>query len=70
MKMATFGKFDTTIVPSEFGEKFTIDTHVTFMIHGTPQIRRRGAGGGGTKPPALHRRRGGSRHGKRRRYLR
>ncbi|MBF8807503.1 MAG: hypothetical protein IC227_02790 [Enterococcus lacertideformus] len=37
MKMATFGKFDTTIVPSEFGEKFTINTHVTFMLHGTPQ---------------------------------
>lgn len=37
MKMATFGKFDTTIVPSEFGEKFTIDTHVTFAIHGKPQ---------------------------------
>ena len=32
MKMATFGKFDTTIVPSEIGEKFKINTHVMFTI--------------------------------------
>ena len=37
MKMATFGKFDTTIVPSEIGEKFKINTHVMFTIHGKPQ---------------------------------
>lgn len=35
--MATFGKFDTHVVPSELGEKFTIDTHVTFTVHGKPQ---------------------------------
>lgn len=37
MKMATFGKFDTTIVPSEIGEKFKINTHVMFTIHGKSQ---------------------------------
>ncbi|MFV0560612.1 MAG: hypothetical protein ACK5NA_07845 [Enterococcus sp.] len=37
MKMATFGKFETTIVPSELGQKFGIDTHVTFTIHGKTQ---------------------------------
>ncbi|SAY97168.1 hypothetical protein DTPHA_100908 [Enterococcus faecium] len=35
--MATFGKFDTTIVPSEIGEKFKINTHVMFTIHGKSQ---------------------------------
>ncbi|MGM9903344.1 hypothetical protein A5844_001926 [Enterococcus sp. 10A9_DIV0425] len=37
MKMATFGKFETTIVPSETGEKFTTATHVAFTIHGQQQ---------------------------------
>ena len=37
MKMATFGKFDTTIVPSEIGEKFKINTLVMFTIHGKSQ---------------------------------
>ncbi|MBO0461113.1 MULTISPECIES: hypothetical protein [Enterococcus] len=37
MKMATFGKFETKVEPSEFGEKFTTDTHVTFMLHGKTQ---------------------------------
>lgn len=32
-----FGKFDTTIVPSEIGEKFKINTHVMFTIHGKSQ---------------------------------
>ena len=35
--MATFGKFDSTVVPSELGEEFMIDTHVTFTIHGKMQ---------------------------------
>ncbi|HPJ00445.1 hypothetical protein DOK78_000150 [Enterococcus sp. DIV2402] len=31
--MSTFGKFETTVVPSEFGEMFTVDTPVAFKIH-------------------------------------
>ncbi|GGI66672.1 MULTISPECIES: hypothetical protein [Enterococcus] len=30
--MATFGKFETTIVPSEFGLEFTAETPVRFTI--------------------------------------
>ena len=37
MKWATLEKFDATIVPSEIGEKFKINTHVMFTIHGKPQ---------------------------------
>ena len=29
----SFGKFETTIVPSQLGETFPIDTHVVFKIH-------------------------------------
>ena len=30
--MATFGKFETTIVPSEFGLEFEVDTPVRFSF--------------------------------------
>lgn len=30
--MATFGKFETTIVPSEFGLEFTVETPVSFTV--------------------------------------
>lgn len=35
--MATFGKFDATVIPSEAGEGFLVDTHVKFSIYGKPQ---------------------------------
>lgn len=35
--MASFGKFDNTIVPSSEGKNFGIDTHVSFVLHGKPQ---------------------------------
>lgn len=35
--MATFGKFDNTIVPSTEGKSFDVDTHVKFVIHGSLQ---------------------------------
>ncbi len=31
--MASFGKFETTIVPSEIGETFAVNTAVTFKIN-------------------------------------
>ncbi|EOT30489.1 hypothetical protein [Enterococcus saccharolyticus] len=31
--MSTFGKFETTVVPSEIGETFTVDTPVAFTVH-------------------------------------
>ncbi|AYW46188.1 hypothetical protein [Tetragenococcus koreensis] len=31
--MATFGKFDTSIDPSEVGKEFTVDEHVAFEVH-------------------------------------
>lgn len=31
--MATFGKFDTTVVPSEVGQPFKVHTHVVFKVH-------------------------------------
>ncbi|HIZ53428.1 hypothetical protein ACWOEJ_04085 [Enterococcus eurekensis] len=30
--MATFGKFETTIVPSEFGLEFKVETPVSFTV--------------------------------------
>jgi len=35
--MATFGKFETTIVPSQEGSTFEVATPVTFTIHGIQQ---------------------------------
>ncbi len=35
--MATFGKFDATVVPSDLGKKFKPETHVKFLIYGQPQ---------------------------------
>lgn len=35
--MATFGKFDTSITPSEEGQVFQVDTHVKFTIYGKSQ---------------------------------
>ncbi|MEO1782864.1 MULTISPECIES: hypothetical protein [Enterococcus] len=35
--MATFGKFDNTVVPSDLGKKFQPETHVQFLIYGKPQ---------------------------------
>ncbi|GCF95111.1 hypothetical protein NRIC_30020 [Enterococcus florum] len=35
--MATFGKMDTHIDPSEAGKKFPVQTHVTFLVHDKPQ---------------------------------
>ena len=35
--MATFGKFDATIVPSDIGQKFKPETHVKFLVFGKPQ---------------------------------
>ena len=35
--MASFGKFETTIIPSDAGKGFQVDTHVKFTIYGKPQ---------------------------------
>ena len=35
--MASFGKFETTIIPSDAGRGFQVDTHVKFTIYGKPQ---------------------------------
>lgn len=31
--MATFGKFDTSIDPSEIGKEFKVNEHVKFEVH-------------------------------------
>lgn len=35
--MATFGRNDMQVHPSEVGEHFPVNTHVRFTIHGKPQ---------------------------------
>ena len=35
--MATFGKIETHVDPSEFGKKFPVKTHVMFTIRGKSQ---------------------------------
>lgn len=35
--MATFGKYETTVVPSDEGQNFAVATPVTFIFHGAKQ---------------------------------
>ncbi|AOF48079.1 hypothetical protein [Tetragenococcus halophilus] len=35
--MAAFGKFDSSIDPSEVGKEFSVNEHVRFQIHNQPE---------------------------------